>query len=134
MRYLLDTNICIYLIRQRSGVLARKLAQYSTSDFTISTITVAELEFGVQKSSQPVQNRQALDLFLAPFTLLEFDLEAAAAYGTTRANLESQGTAIGSMDTLLAAQALSRGITLVTNNSREFSRVPGLLIEDWTVT
>ena len=132
MRYMLDTNICVYLIRRRPGMLAQALAQHSTADVTISAITVADLEFGVQKSIHVAQNRQALDLFLAPFTFLEFDQDAATTYGSVRAFLESQGTPIGSLDTLIAAHALSRGLTLVTNNTREFSRVPGLTVEDWT--
>jgi tRNA(fMet)-specific endonuclease VapC len=132
MRYMLDTNICVYLIRRRSATLAQKLAHFSAAEITISSVTVAELEFGVQKSSQPAQNRQALDLFLAPFTVVEFDREAATAYGSIRAHLEAQGMPIGSLDNLVAAHALSLGLTLVTNNTREFSRVPGLMVEDWT--
>ncbi len=132
MKYMLDTNICVYLIRKKNPVLIQKLAGYPVLDIGLSSITVAELQFGVQKSSQPTQNQQALDQFLVPFTIVDFDYEAATAYGRIRAYLEAQGTPIGSLDTLIAAQALSQGLTLVTNNTREFSRIPDLLLEDWS--
>ena len=132
MRYLLDTNICIFLIRNKSPKLVQKLTQQSILDISLSSITVAELQFGVQKSNQPVQNQQALNQFLIPFTILDFDYNAAVVYGRIRAYLEAQGTPIGALDTLIAAQALSENLVVVTNNTREFSRVPGLTVEDWT--
>src|SRR2546427_810309 len=125
---MLDTNICVYLIRGKPANLLRKLAGQPISDIGISSITVAELQFGVQRSSRPAQNQLALDQFLIPLNILDFDYDAAAAYGRVRAHLEAQGTPIGSLDTLIAAHALSRGLTLVTNNTRAFSRVPGLAV------
>jgi tRNA(fMet)-specific endonuclease VapC len=133
MKYMLDTNICVYLIRNKQPQLLTRLSRYSIEDVGLSTITVAELQHGVRKSSRPEQNLQALDQFLVPLSILDFDYQAAAAYGSVRAYLEKQGSVIGSMDALIAAHALSHNITLVTNNTREFSRVPGLSIEDWTV-
>ena len=133
MKYLLDTNICIYLIRKKHPKLLQKLTQFSIIDIGISSITVAELHYGVQKSSQPAQNQQALDQFLIPLTTLDFDHGAAAAYGQIRAHLESLGTSIGSLDMLIAAQALSRNLILVTGNTGEFLRVPNLNVEDWTI-
>lgn len=131
MRYLLDTNICIALIRQRSPHLLARLQTFALDDLGISTITVAELAYGAAKSQRPEQNRQALDQFLLPFALLPFDDAAAATYGTIRSHLERQGTPIGPLDTLIAAQALALEIPLVTNNTAEFARVPDLRVEDW---
>lgn len=134
MKYLLDTNICVYIIRQKSQEVLNNLSRHTISDLGISAISVAELEYGVEKSSRPEQNKQALSQFLIPLTTVDFDYEAAVVYGRIRAYLEAQGTAIGSLDTLIAAQAVSRDLTLVTSNTKEFTRVPGLLLEDWTVT
>ena len=132
MNYLLDTNICVLLIRQKSPPVLAHLLSHAITDIGISTITVAELQYGVQKSSQPGQNQQALDHFLLPLTILPFDDGAAVAYGRIRSDLESQGLPIGALDTLIAAQAVSHNLALVTNNVREFARVSGLRIEDWT--
>ena len=132
MNYLLDTNICVLLIRQKSPLVLARLTAQGLSDVAISSITIAELQFGVYKSSQVDQNRQALDQFLLPLNILPFDPVAALSYGRIRAALERQGLLIGSLDTLIAAHALSVQLTLVTNNVREFSRVAGLKIEDWT--
>ena len=134
MNYLLDTNICVLLIRQKSPQVLARLTKYGLADVGISVITVAELQYGVHKSSQIQQNQQALDQFLLPLTILPFDADAALSYGQIRAALERQGLPIGSLDTLIAACALSAQLTLVTNNVREFSRVAGLKIEDWTKT
>ena len=132
MNYLLDTNICVLLIRQKSPPVLARLLQHPITDIGLSAVTVAELQYGVQKSSQPAQNQQALDQFLLPLTILPFDDTDAIAYGTIRADLEAQGLPIGSFDMLIAAQALKHNLTLVTNNVREFARVAGLTIEDWT--
>lgn len=132
MRYLLDTNICVLLIRQKSQTVLQKLTQHSFTDIAVSAITVAELQYGVAKSAHVAQNQQALDYFLLPLTILAFDEEAATTDGEIRAYLEAQGTPIGAIDTLLAAQALSHKLSFVTNNVREFARVPGLTVEDWT--
>lgn len=132
MRYLLDTNICIVIIRKKSSLAFQKVTQQTITDVVLSTLTVAELQYGVHKSADPLKNQQALDQFLIPFTLLDFDFQAAHEYGKIRAYLEKQGISIGSIDALLAAQALAYNLIMATNNVREFSRVPGLQIEDWT--
>lgn len=133
MKYMLDTNICVFLIRQKSPLLLTKLQSVTLGDVGVSTITVAELTFGVEKSQHVTQNQQALQQFLLPLVIVEFDHDAATAYGRIRATLEQKGTPIGSLDTLIGAHALSLGVTLVTNNTREFSRIPSLTIEDWTI-
>lgn len=132
MRYLFDTNTCIVLIRKKSPLVLQRLTQQAITDVLLSTLTVAELQFGVQKSADVIKNQQALDQFLLPFTLLDYDYEATQEYGKIRAYLEAQGTPIGSIDMLLASQALARNLIMVTNNTKEFSRVPGLQLEDWT--
>ena len=132
MNYLLDTNICVLLIRQKSPHVLSKLTSHPITEIGISAITLAELQYGVDKSSQPTQNQQALDQFLLPLTILPFDEHYAIAYGQIRANLEAQGLPIGALDTLIAAQAVHYNLILVTNNVHEFVRVPGLVIEDWT--
>ena len=131
MNYLLDTNICVLLIRQKSPQILTQLTSHPITDIGISAMTVAELQYGVQKSSRPAQNEQALDQFLLPLTIISFDENDAVAYGQIRANLEAQGLPIGALDTLIAAQAVQHNLILVTNNVREFARVPGLAIEDW---
>lgn len=133
MAFLLDTNICIYLINRRAGheKLLERIARYEYGDVLISTVTLAELEFGVAKSARGAENRNRLDLFLARFELEPFDAGAAAAYGPIRASLESRGSPIGPLDTLIAAHALALGATLVTNNAREFAKVSGLKVENW---
>jgi tRNA(fMet)-specific endonuclease VapC len=132
MNYLLDTNICVLLIRQKSPQVLKKLISHSITDIALSALTVAELQYGVQKSSQPYQNQQALDQFLLPLTSIPFDEQDAIAYGQIRATLEAQGLPIGAVDTLIAAQAVRYNLTLATNNVREFARIPNLAIEDWT--
>jgi tRNA(fMet)-specific endonuclease VapC len=132
MKYMLDTNVCVYIIRNKSPKLLQKLAQHSPSDVCISSITAAELQYGVHKSSQPDQNQQALDQFLIPLAIMDFNHRAALEYGRTRAYLERSGTSIGALDTLIAAHALAEGLTLVTSNVGEFSRVPGLSMVDWS--
>ena len=131
MHCLLDTNICIYLIKKKPLGVLKKLAEHKISEVGISAITVAELEYGVAKSTLPDQNRDALDEFLAPFEIIPFDDRAALEYGRIRAHLERKGTLIGSMDMLIAAHAQSLGVTLVTNNAKEFKRVPHLQVENW---
>jgi tRNA(fMet)-specific endonuclease VapC len=131
MLYLLDTNICIYIIRKKPPKVLDQLCAIKAFEVGISSITLAELEYGVAKSSRPAQNRDALIGFLAPLTILSFGNEAAAIYGMLRAWLEKAGKPIGPMDMLIAAHALSLSTTLVTNNTREFERVPGLKLENW---
>jgi len=131
MKLMLDTNICVDLIHRRSTKVLLRLQKCSPGDVCMSSITLAELEFGVHKSRMPDRNKLALAEFAAPLEILPFDDLAAASYGELRARLERQGQPIGSMDMLIAAHALSRGLTLVTNNEREFRRVPGLRITNW---
>lgn len=132
MRYLLDTNTCVALIRQRPPEVLSRITKHQITDIAVSVLTIAELQYGVNKSSQVQQNQQALDQFLIPFTLLDFDYAAAQAYGPIRATLEVQGIPIGPLDTLLAAQAVAHNLVLATNNTKEFSRIPQLILEDWT--
>jgi tRNA(fMet)-specific endonuclease VapC len=131
VRYLLDTNICIALIRQRPSPLLARLQTFALDDLALSTITVAELAHGAAKSQRPAQNRQALEHFLMPFAVVPFDQEAALIYGDLRAELERRGTPIGPLDLLIAAQALTLDIPLVTNNRAEVGRVPNLIVEAW---
>lgn len=131
MKFLLDTNICIYIIKQKPPGILQKFNEYQVGDLGISSITVAELEFGVQKSQFPTKNQQALSQFLLPLQIKDFDATAAIAYGKVRAFLEQHGTPIGSLDTLIAAHALSLQVTLITNNVKEFSRIPDLKLENW---
>ncbi|MBI9075253.1 MAG: type II toxin-antitoxin system VapC family toxin [Desulfatibacillum sp.] len=131
MRYMLDTNICIYIIKKKPSSVLARLREIPVSDVCISSITLAELEYGIAKSARPQQNLEALSGFLAPLELVEFGPDAASSYGILRAALEKMGQPIGSMDMLIAAHSLSMALTLVTNNEREFARVPGLLLENW---
>ena len=130
VRYLLDTNICIYVINHRpAAVLARFLA-HEIDGLGISAITDSELYWGVCKSGS-VRNQTALDRFLSPLAVLDYDQAAARKYGELRAYLDKQGPPIGPLDQQIAAHALALGLTLVTNNLREFERVPGLVVENW---
>ncbi len=131
MKIMLDTNICIYLIRQRPESLLNRFRSLPVGAIGISVITLAELEYGVSKSSQPKRNREALEQFLSPLEVAAFDRRAAIAYGTIRTALEGRGQPIGSMDLLIAAHALSLGVRLVATDEREFRRVPGLRVENW---
>lgn len=131
MKYMLDTNICVKLIRRHPAALVKRISQLQVGDIVVSAITVSELQHGVHKSTRPEQNLAALEQFLLPLVIAEFDYDAAAAYGQVRAHLERIGTPIGSMDLLIAAHALCLNVTLVTNNLKEFARVPNLLVEDW---
>ena len=131
MDYMLDTNICIYIIKQRSQQIIDRLRDCEVGDVGLSTIVLSELIFGVEKSDQRQRNRTALTQFVAPLEIAPYDGSAAQAYGRIRALLEKGGTPIGPLDTLIAAHALSLNCTLVTNNERELTRVPGLQVENW---
>ena len=131
MKYLLDTNICIYIINKKPATVLKRIQTKRPDQVAISTITQAELEYGLARSRFPERNRAALLQFLFPFQLLDFDQLAAVQYGTIRSDLESKGRPIGAMDLLIAAQAVSRNLVLVTNNEKEFGRVEGLNIENW---
>ena len=131
MKLMLDTNICIYLIKQHPPSALERFLSHPVGDIGISSITVAELDYGVSKSRHATKNRLALSQFLSPLEVASFARDAAAAYGRLRATLEQKGLPIGSMDLLIAAHALSLGVRLVTNNTREFRRIPGLRVENW---
>lgn len=133
MKYLLDTNICIYLIKQKSEKILKHFTAHSVGDIGISSITLAELRHGVSKSRHTGKNRQALDEFILPLDIACFDEKAAEEYGNVRAGLESTRKPIGSMDMLIAAHALALGTILVTNNRKEFKRVRNLEIVDWSL-
>jgi tRNA(fMet)-specific endonuclease VapC len=132
MLFMLDTNICIYTIKNRPAEVIQKVKEFSPSDLVISAITVCELEYGASKSTNPEKNRQTLVKFLAPFEICPFNEQAASHYGDIRAHLERNGNLIGAMDLLIAAHARSLSLTLVTNNLNEFQRVPGLSTVNWT--
>ena len=129
-RYLLDTNTCIFIINRRPPGVFKHFNQLQIGQVAISSITGAELAFGVAKSSSQ-RNQRALDKFLAPLDIMPFDETAMRCYGTLRSHLERQGTSVGAMDTLIAAHTLALETTLVSNNQREFQGVPDLPLEDW---
>ena len=132
MRYMLDTNICIYAIKHKPEKVIRELKRHDPSDVCISSVTYAELVHGIEKSAFVERNRLALSMLLANIEILDFDVYAADCYGKIRADLEKKGTPIGPLDTMIAGHALSLGYTVVTNNVREFQRVSDLLIENWS--
>jgi tRNA(fMet)-specific endonuclease VapC len=132
MKYLLDTDVCIYLINKRPSSILEKLHACRAGDVGVSAVTVAELRYGASKSQRSRQNHEALDLFLAPFEMMAFDESAAIAYGEIRVQLEKAGDPIGPHDMLIAGQAKSLNVVLVTNNVREFKKVKGLKIEAWS--
>jgi len=129
--YLLDTNICIYIIKKKPVDVLRTLKTKSRKDIYISSITIAELEYGVAKSQFPERNKIALIEFLSIFNILPFDDTDAVNFGITKTNLEKGGKTVGSMDLLIAAQAITKRLILVTNNTKEFERVEGLKMENW---
>jgi len=132
MKLLLDTDVCIYAINRRSpGSLAR-LREHAIGDVGISAITYAELRYGVENSARTAQNHDTLERFLMPLEVVPFDAEAGRAYGKLRLELQRAGRPIGANDLLIAAHALSLGVTLVTNNVREFDRVQGLTVAKWS--
>jgi tRNA(fMet)-specific endonuclease VapC len=131
MRGLLDTDTCIYALNGNADVLER-LRAHGRRDLFVSAITEAELRVGAAKSSKPVKMLRILQRFLSAFEIVEFNSEDAAAYADVRAKLERAGTPIGALDTLIAAQAIARGLTLVSNNEREFGRVTGLRLVNWS--
>ena len=131
MKYMLDTNIIIYLINHRSEKALKQLTKHKPGDLCISAITMAELEYGVYKSKQKSQNQLALILFLSRIKILPFDSKAATEYGIIRANLSQKGQLIGANDLLIAAHAKAKNLTLITNNTREFQRVKGLKLANW---
>ena len=131
MRYMLDTDACIALIKRKPASVLRRLSVLVPGDAGISAVTSAELRYGVMKSSAIDRNTAALDDFLLPLEIADFGASAAGSYGRVRAGLEKAGTGIGPLDAQIGAHALSLGAILVTNNVREFRRIPGLKIENW---
>jgi len=131
IRFLLDTNICIELARGRAPAVFARLRRRKIGTIGISAITLAELLYGVAKSRDPARNTVALAHFCAPLEICPFDHEASSSYGEVRTGLDRAGTPIGPLDTLIAAHAVALGATVVTNNEREFRRVPRLRVENW---
>ena len=134
MNYMLDTNICIYIIKKKPVSVLSKFREFDVGDICISSITFAELQYGIQKSEYQRRNRVALAGFIVPIEILPFSERAAEKYGKIRVELERQGNTIGAYDLLIGAQALAASLTLVTNNLREFERIPGLTCENWVAT
>src|SRR4030042_503210 len=132
MRFMLDTNICIYIIKQKPEKVLRHFKAHSVGEIGISSITLSELMYGVEKSQQVQKNRQALEEFTLPLEIAAFDEAAAEVYASVRAGLEQAGTPGGSMAMLIGAHALSLGVTLGTNNLREFEKIKNLKVVDWS--
>lgn len=131
MRYMLDTNICIYAIKHKPEAVLQRLKSVDPEDVCISVITYAELIHGVEKSAAVEKNRLALAMLLANIEILNFGTNAADCYGKIRADLEKKGTPIGPLDMMIAGHAQSLGYAVVTNNVKEFSRISNLTIENW---
>lgn len=128
---MLDTNICIYIIKNKPQNVREKLKEFDIGDLVLSSITVSELYYGVHKSEHMEKNLLALEHFLKPFDILEYDIKASVAYGKIRADLEKRGQIIGGLDMMIAAHALSCNMILVTNNTKEFQRVKELRLDNW---
>ena len=131
MKYMLDTNICIFIIKHKPENVIRKFMEHDPDDICISAITYAELAHGAEKSQAKDKNRIALTLFLSEIQIVPFDDLAAQVYGVVRAELQKKGTSIGPLDTLIAAHAKALNLTLVTYNTKEFAGVDGLALDDW---
>jgi tRNA(fMet)-specific endonuclease VapC len=131
MTFLLDTDICIYVLKQNARVIDKLLSK-SSDEIVVSVITEAELLTGAAKSSSPIKALRRVENFLRPLAIAEYTSADAVVYSHVRAALERAGTPIGPLDTLIASQAVSRRLTLVSNNEREFRRVAGLKVENWT--
>lgn len=133
MRYMLDTNICIYAVKKKFSCLSERLLSHPKKNICISSIVKAEIEYGIFKSAAPEKNRQTFKKFLTGISVLPFDESAAEEYGKIRAALERQGTPIGGNDLLIGAQCRALNYILVTHNAKEFSRIENLETEDWTI-
>ena len=131
MKYLIDTNICIYIMNKRPPAVIKKFKRFELGEIGISTITVSELQYGVSKSNHRKKNADRLEEFLAPLEMLTYDQMAARVYGDIRFQLENLGQPIGPLDLLIAAHAISRDLVLITNNEREFKRIKRLKVENW---
>jgi tRNA(fMet)-specific endonuclease VapC len=132
MKYLIDTNICIYIMNKRPSDVIQKFKQFDPGEIGISTITVSELQYGVAKSAHRKKNQLRLNEFLTPLEVLPYNEIAARTYGDIRFHLEKNGNPIGPLDLLIAAHALSQNLIVVTNNVKEFKKIKNLKIEDWT--
>jgi len=131
IKYLIDTNICIYIMNRCPIEIIHKFKQFDVGEIGVSTITVSELQYGVAKSKNYRLNEQRIEEFLSPLEILPYDEIAAGIYGDIRLQLEKSGEPIGPLDLLFAAQALSRDLVLITNNEKEFKRVNNLKVENW---
>lgn len=132
MRYMLDTNICIYTIKHKPEKVFQRLQEIDPEDICVSSVTYAELVHGVEKSAAVEKNRLALLMLLANIEILNFDVDAADCYGKIKADLDKKGMPIDPLDMMIAGHAMSMGYAVVTNNVKEFSRVQGLILENWT--
>ena len=128
---MLDTNICIYIIKNRPKSVKERFREFEIGELCISTITVSELMYGAFKSEQTQKNLKAIEGFLMPFDIVDYDFSASVEYGKIRANLEKKGKVIGNMDMQIAGHALALDVVLVTNNTKEFDRVDGLELDNW---
>ena len=131
--YLLDTNICIYVLKNNYPALTEKVFSFNPTRIAMSSVTVFELEYGAAKSNWGEKIRQRLGQFIAPFTILSFDCDDAVTAGRIRGFLEKHGDIIGPYDYQIAAQGITKGLTIVTHNTREFERIPGIILEDWVI-
>ena len=131
MGFMLDTNTCVELIRERDDRILRRMRRRRPDELCVSSVTLSELEYGAAKSADPQRNRLALAKFMTPLTVVPYDDAVAPVYGRVRAELEKAGTPIGPLDTMIAAHALALGLTVVTDNEREFCRVSGLTVQNW---
>ncbi len=132
MRYMLDTNICIYTIKHKPEKVFQRLQEIDPEDICVSSVTYAELVHGVEKSAAVEKNRLALLMLLANIEILNFDVDAADCYAKIKADLDKKGMPIDPLDMMIAGHAMSMGYAVVTNNVKEFSRVQGLILENWT--
>lgn len=131
MKFMLDTNICIYIIKKKPFQVIQKLQHMNLTDICISSITLSELQYGIEKSEDKIRNKMALAQFIAPLEIISYDEYAASIYGRIRSDLEKKGKPVGAFDLLIAAHALSRNAVLVTNNEKEFNKITGLIIQNW---
>ena len=131
MKFLLDTNICIYIIKNKYLDIVKKMEKVGIENIGVSSITIAEMEYGISKSTKPNESESKLYEFLVPFTVLDFNVSAARYYGKIRNELNRKGTPIGTMDLLIASIAIANRLKIVTNNEKEFERISGLRIENW---
>jgi len=128
---MLDTNICIYIIKNKPKSVKERFREFEIGELCISTITVSELMYGAYKSEHTEKNLKAIESFLLPFEIVDYDFKASMEYGKIRAYLEKKGKVIGNMDMQIAGHAFALDLVLVTNNTKEFERVEGLVLDNW---